>query len=792
MMWASSDNDSVGRRDKASKGSMKPLFQTDARGSIRSVDDASYRVFIETVRDYALLMLDPTGRVISWNPGAETIKGYKADEIIGKHFSVFYPPEAIEQGLPAHELVMADREDRFEDEGWRVRKDGTRFWANVVITALRDPDGSLIGYAKVTRDLTERRRHEESLRYNELRFRTLIEGVRDYAIYMLDPDGHVATWNAGALQIHGFDALEVIGSHFSRFLVPDGSEMARARRELLIAAQEGRFQEEGWRIRKSGARFWANVVITTIRDERGNLLGYSKITRDLTERIRHEARLRESEERFRLLVESVVDYAIVTLDEEGMITSWNIGAERINRYKSADIVGRHFSRLYPPEDIRANKPWRQLATARERGRVNEESWRIRSDGTQYWANNVIAALPESDTRRRAYYMVTQDLSHRRHAETLADTAQRMHEFIAMLAHELRNPLAPIRNAVVLMARREVKDPLVEAMRQTIDRQSQNLTRIVDELLDVNRVARGQFTIERQSIDLRDVLARAVETSRPLIDTHSHRLHISIADEPIDCYGDPMRLAQVVINILNNSAKYTPDGGDIWLVAERLGASVELRVRDNGRGIERDMIDRVFDLFMQVDPNAGSALGGLGVGLALVRRIVELHGGSVQAVSDGLGKGSEFIVRLPLTARPTADRSVGASGSQQAAARPLRVLVIDDNVDAANSLCLLLQSMGHTVRAVYDGPSGLAMAQEFTPEVVMLDIGMPVMSGYDVARALRASTSRYVIVAVTGWGHEAAKRQSREAGFDHHLVKPVSEVQLMEVLSTITRTRATQS
>jgi PAS domain S-box-containing protein len=771
---------------------MKSNLQMDMRGAIRGVDDASYRVFIETVRDYALLMLDPTGRVISWNPGAEAIKGYKADEIIGQHFSVFYPPEAIERGLPAHELVVADREGRFEDEGWRVRKDGTRFWANVVITALRSPEGALIGYAKVTRDLTERRRHEETLRYNELRFRTLVEGVRDYAIYMLDPDGHVATWNAGAQQIHGFAAQEVIGSHFSRFLVPDGGEMDRARRELTAAAQEGRFQEEGWRVRKNGSRFWANVVITTIRDERGNLLGYSKITRDLTERVRHETRLRESEERFRLLVESVVDYAIVTLDEEGMITSWNSGAERINRYKATDIVGRHFSRLYPPEDIRANKPWRQLAGARERGRVNEESWRIRSDGSQYWANNVIAALPESESRRRTYYMVTQDLSQRRHAETLADTAQRMHEFIAMLAHELRNPLAPIRNAVALMARRETKDPLVEAMRQTIDRQSQNLTRIVDELLDVNRVARGQFTIERQAIDLRDVLARAVETSRPLIDTHSHHLHVSIADQPIECFGDPMRLAQVMINILNNAAKYTPDGGDIWLSAERLDGCVELRVRDNGRGIERDLIDRVFDLFMQVDPNAGSALGGLGVGLALVRRIVELHGGSVQATSDGLGKGSEFIVRLPLTSHAGAGKSAEEDPLHERAPRPLRVLVIDDNVDAANSLCLLLQSMGHAVRAVYDGPSGIAMAQEFNPQVVMLDIGMPVMSGYDVARALRASSSRYVIVAVTGWGHEAAKRQSREAGFDHHLVKPVSEAQLAEVLGTITHARTART
>jgi len=772
----------------AQEGMSPAPLPTDSRIAVQGVDDLSFRVFIETVRDYALLMLDPTGHIISWNPGAEAIKGWKAEEILGKHFSTFYPPESIERGLPAHELVVAAREGRFEDEGWRVRKDGTRFWANVVITALHGPNGTLTGYAKVTRDLTERRRHEEALRYNELRFRTLIEGVRDYAIFMLDPDGHIATWNAGAQYILGYDAIEAVGTHFSRLLVPDGAEQTRARRELQIAAREGRFQEEGWRRRKNGTQFWANVVITAIRDPQGTLLGFSKITRDLTERIKHEAELRESQERFRLLVESVVDYAIVTLDEEGMITSWNSGAERINGYTATQILGRHFSRLYPPEDIQANKPWRQLAMARERGRVNDESWRLRSDGTQYWANNVIATLPATDVRKRAFYMVTQDLSQRRNAETLADTAQRMHEFIAMLAHELRNPLAPIRNAVALMERRKITDPLVESMRQTIDRQSQNLTRIVDELLDVNRVARGQFVIEKQTLDLRDVIARAVETSRPMIDRHGHHLQLSIPDQPIDCYGDPMRLAQVLVNILNNAAKYTPDGGDIWLAAERIENRVELRVRDNGRGIERDAIDRIFDLFMQVDPQAGSALGGLGVGLALVRRIVELHGGSVHVVSDGLGKGSEFIVRLPIIAPP--EKAVGAQTDDAAEVTgvPLRVLVIDDNVDATNSLGLLLQALGHTVRTAYDGPTGIALAREFAPDVVLLDLGMPGMSGYDVARALRAQASRQTIVAVTGWGDTAAKRQAQEAGFDHHLVKPVDEADLISLLGDVAKSR----
>src|SRR5436190_6846997 len=208
------------------------VTKAEPRALARGVDDLSFRIFIETVRDYALFMLDPTGRVISWNTGAEAIKGYKADEVIGKHFSAFYPPEAIDTGLPAHELVMAEREGRFEDEGWRLRKDGSRFWANVIITALHGSNGELTGYAKVTRDLTERRRHEESLRFNEARFRTLVESVRDYAIFVLNPEGDVGTWNAGAQQIYGFHAAEVVGSHFSRLMVADGTEWEMAVREL--------------------------------------------------------------------------------------------------------------------------------------------------------------------------------------------------------------------------------------------------------------------------------------------------------------------------------------------------------------------------------------------------------------------------------------------------------------------------------------------------------------------------------------------------------------------------------
>ena len=749
----------------------------------KSPGEEQFRVFVESVRDYALLILDTEGRIASWNAGAEAIKGYKASEIIGQHFSTFYPPESIESGLPQRELEGATRDGRYEDEGWRIRKDGSRFWANVIITALRDSDGTLIGFAKVTRDLTERRRHEESIKQSEARFRALIEGVRDYAIFMLDPDGSVTTWNAGAEQILGYKHLEILGEHLMRFY-PPGEAPAFARRELETATIEGRFEDEGWRVRKDGSRFWANAVLTAIRDSTGKLLGFSKIVRDLTERREYESHLRQSEERFRMLVESVIDYAIVTIDSTGFINSWNHGAQRITGFTATEIVGRHFSRLYPVEDVVAHKPWRQIIDARNQGRSFEEGWRKRKDGTQFWANSVIAPLPAAESAPEQFYIVTQDLTQRRHAESLADTAQKMHEFIAMLAHELRNPLAPIRNAVALMERRNIQDPIVESMRQTIERQSGQLVRIIDDLLDVNRVARGQLSIDKATIDLRDVIQRAVETSRPLIDAKHHLLRVDVTTRPIHIVADALRMTQVVVNLLNNAAKYTPTGGRIELYAGLSGDWAELRVLDNGKGIEAAALERIFDLFIQLEPSVTGTFGGLGVGLALVRRIVELHGGRVHAISDGPGLGSEFVVNLPLSDSPVAAKQ--APAEQPNASGSLRVLVVDDNVDAADSLAALLHQLGHRAETAYDGATALRIIPGLAPQLVLLDIGMPRMSGYQLARAISVMDldPRPTIAAVTGWGQPADKERARQSGFHRHYTKPVSEMELRQLLAEV--------
>jgi PAS domain S-box-containing protein len=750
----------------------------------------AYKLLVESIRDYAIFMLDPTGHVMTWTAAARAMKGYEAAEIIGAHFSTFYPKEQIERRWPEHELAQATAIGRFEDENWRIRKDGTRFWANVVITALRDETGKLFGFAKITRDLSERRAQEEALRQSEERFRLLVEGVREYAIFSLDTDGFVTSWNAGAEKLKGYTAEEIIGAHFSRFYPPEALKHAWPEHELRMATMDGRFEDEGWRIRKDGSRFWASVVITALRDAQGTLKGFSKITRDLTERKEAERRLAESEQLFRTLVQGVTDYAIIMLDHGGVVSSWNGGAEAITGYSTDEILGKHFSHFYTSEDIRASKPWQQLLAASETGRSADESWRVKKDSSQFWSSSVISAIYDAERKHRGYVLVMQDLTARRHAETLADTTQRMHEFIAMLAHELRNPLAPIRNAVELMRNRGLADPTLEAMRATIDRQLSTMTRLIDDLLDVNRIARGHFSVGRESVDLREVVSRAVEATNPLIAAYGHRLSVAIPDSMIVIQGDPIRLTQVFVNLLNNAAKYTPTGGSIGITLDYRETDVVVRVTDSGRGIEPSDLERIFDLFTQLEPNPAGQ-GGLGVGLALVRRVVELHGGTVRARSAGLGQGSEFTVTLPRPVERLELVSATKSENGKKAVARMRVLVVDDNRDAAESLQLLLTALGQDAYAVFDGKTAIEAAHRLRPHIVLLDIGMPGMSGYEVADALRASFGKDVpvLAAITGWGQETDKRVAQARGFNYHFTKPVNTAVLQDLLAAVAESHA---
>ncbi|HEX6900920.1 MAG TPA: ATP-binding protein [Thermoanaerobaculia bacterium] len=494
--------------------------------------------------------------------------------------------------------------------------------------------------------------------------------------------------------------------------------------------------------------------------------------------------LRESEEQFRLLVEGIRDYAIFMLDPEGYVVSWNSGAEAIKGYRAEEIVGQHFSRFYPERDVARRWPWHELKVAREVGRFEDEGWRVRKDGTMFWANVVITALYDREHRLRGFAKVTRDMTERRRVEALEKADLHRTEFLAMLAHELRNPLAPIRNALGLIGPGRPDDATLEWSRSIIERQVTHLSRLVDDLLDVSRITANKITLQREPVEIAQVVAGAVEASQPLIQEKEQLLEVHVPEEPVRVTGDLTRLSQVVLNLLNNAAKYTPEGGHIRLTVERQEGEAVIRVRDTGVGIAADLLPEIFELFTQGERSLDRPEGGLGIGLTLVKRLVELHGGTVQALSEGPGLGTEMIVRLPLLAGDLpADPSKIDRPGQSSASR--RILVVDDNRDAAETMSLLLELWGHEVFSAPDGPAALAIAAEHRPEIVLLDIGLPGMTGYEVAQHLREipGLERVLLVAVTGYGQREDRRRSREAGFEYHLVKPVEPEKLRELINS---------
>jgi PAS domain S-box-containing protein len=544
---------------------------------------------------------------------------------------------------------------------------------------------------------------ETQLRQSEERFRLMVAAVQDYAIFMLDPQGYISTWNIGAERIKGYSADEIIGQHFSRFYPQEAIDRQWPKVQLQRAEQLGHVEDEGWRVRKDGSRFWADVVITALRDEKGHLYGFAKVTRDLTER-------RASEEAIRRA---------------------NIELERRIADRTAELLA-------------ANKSLH--SEIEERGRLEAEL-------------------------------------HDRVAE-LATEAQHKNDFLAMLAHELRNPLAPIRNALHLLKLPGADPATTRQARGMMERQLQHLVRLVDDLLDVSRLMRDRIELRLESVELASIIARAIETAQPAIDAHGHELVVSLPNEPVTLEGDVVRLAQVFSNLLNNAAKFTPTVGRIWLSAETNDGQVNVRVRDSGAGIAPELLPRIFDLFVQADRSLARSQGGLGVGLTVVKRLVEMHGGSVVARSAGAGQGSEFSVRLPVVAKA---RMPAARPSRftNLATLAHRVLVVDDNVDAAESAAMLLRLWGHAVQTAHDGPFALQAARAFRPEIVLLDIGLPGLNGYEVAKQLRAQPwgRGMYLVAMTGFGQDDDKRRSLAAGFDVHLTKPLDPVKLEQLIAS---------
>lgn len=498
------------------------------------------------------------------------------------------------------------------------------------------------------------------------------------------------------------------------------------------------------------------------------------------------ASAQSASQRFQYFALSNVNDAVVASDTDGRITFFNPAAERLYGLPSAGALGRKLGEIYDHTWVSPDDEPAAATALTERGAWRGETIHRTRAGKELRVESSVAVLLDQLGRPAGRLAVIRDVTDRHRAEeALRDADRKKDDFIATLAHELRNPLAPIRNAVALLRSKEDLDPGLGWCRTMIDRQVEQMAHLLDDMLDVSRITRGRITLRQEALQLVTVIERAIELARPLIDKASHSLTVSLPPQPVLVYGDPVRLAQIFSNLLTNAAKYTEVRGRIELAAAIDGEGVQVTVRDNGIGIAAEFLPHMFDMFGQVKAAIERSQGGLGIGLSLVKGLVEMHGGRISAVSSGLGKGSEFSVWLPALLNPSA-----AFSPQEQAAIPqrsvsgCRILVVDDNEDAAESLALLLRQRGNEVEVALDGFQALARMGHLKPDAVLLDIGLPGMNGYEVCRIIRDRTEdgQTVIIATSGWGQDDDRRRTRESGFDAHLVKPVQENELMTLLA----------
>jgi PAS domain S-box-containing protein len=601
----------------------------------------------------------------------------------------------------------------------------------------------------MARNITPRRNLFES----ERRFRLLVEGVVDYAIFMLDPNGIISNWNAGARRIKGYEAAEVIGRHFEIFYLPEDREAGMPARSLQTAREDGRFEAEGWRLRKDGTKFLASVVIDAIY-EAGELIGFAKITRDVTERANAQASLHASESQLRLLVSGVTDYALYMLDPNGIVTNWNIGGQRIKGYLPEEIIGQHFSRFYSDADQAAGRPARALQLARDNGRYEEEGWRVRKDGTFFWASVVIDAIRDDHGHILGFAKITRDISERREAQQKLEKIQRqlaesqkldaLGQLTGGVAHDFNNLLMIVTGNIHILKRLAGNDAKGLRAVQAIEKASQHGASLTRQLLTFAR----RQSVSPQTVDL----SERIHSLREVLDTGlggSVQVLIQVDAGVWPVTVDPGEFEAALVNLVVNARDAMPGGGTVTIRATntrldddaRTGDFVAIHVEDAGTGIPPDVVAKVFDPFFTTKP-VGK---GTGLGLSQVHGFAHQAGGTVTVESE-LGKGTTLTIYLPRGVPETASGTVepGSAGSGT-------VLLVEDNPDVASASAVLLEQLGYSVRWVADAESALSALDRDAIDLVFSDIVMSgKMDGLGLARAIKQKHPSLPILLATGY------------------------------------------
>jgi PAS domain S-box-containing protein len=785
----------------------------------REVGHARLAGIVDSAMD-AIVTVDAGQRVALFNAAAEAMFRCPAAEAVGSPLDRFIP-ERFRAAHREHFQKFCDsgataRSARHLGILSGLRADGEEFPIEASLS--RAEVGGEILCTAILRDITHWKRTEAALRSSEARFRLLAEtaarllatedtqGLIDtlsrkvmaqldcqaFFNFLADPASGRLRLNACAgiseAEARELEWLDICAADCAAgHPIPPGSRKATASPACPLAGMIRGFGIEAYCCHPlvAGQRFLGTLSFGSKSRARFTP-GEVELMRIVTgqvaaalQRLLAQQALRDSEERYRSLVEQSAD-GIFVCDPQGRYLDVNSAGAAMLGYRREELLRLSIPDVIAPEEIPRVAP----ETARfADGQAARSEWRLRRKDGSFFPGEIMGrqlpdgrlqAILRDTTERKEYEAKLLD-----QAERLRQADRRKDEFLALLAHELRNPLAPIRTAAASLGRPGLDPAQLARSREIIARQVAQLARLVDDLLDVSRITLGRIELRKEALEISAILRQAVETCQPLLDARRHQLSLGLPPEPLRVEGDPVRLEQVVSNLLNNAAKYTDAGGRIDLRAEPEGGDILIRVRDNGRGIESSALPRLFDLFYQEDPSLERA-GGLGIGLSLVKRLAELHGGGVSAHSEGRGQGSEFVVRLP---RLLDSPKPSLPGPEPPPAANLSVLVVDDNEDAAESLSLLLELDGHRVLTAHAGHAAVELALAARPQAVLLDIGLPGLDGYEACRRMRAGgLSQALIVAVTGYGQDADARRAEAAGFDAHLVKPVDPAAIQALLA----------
>lgn len=729
--------------------------------------------------------LTPDGRLLWMNEnGRRLMEVCDFDALRGCDWAAFWDQGGVRpEAEAALAAARAGGVGRFR--GFCPTAAGSPRWWDVAVTPVPGPDGTVEQLLSVSRDVTDARAAEQRLAESEQRFRIMADGL-PFPVWVHDPAGRLRLINRTYCDYFGVTAEQVLDEGWRPLVHPDDREEYVG--SFLLAVRERTPWSRPCRVRRAGGDEWRWIESSARPhySSDGGYLGMVGCSPDVTERERAQATLRARERELQTLADNTPD--VLTRFDRGLRHVFvNAAVEKATGRPRAEFLGRTNRDLGMPAD-QCDRWDAALMAVFESGQ--HRSLEFTFDGPAGVRHYAARLVPEFGPDGAVEFVlgVTHDVTDRRRFEqTLADQDKRKDEFLATLAHELRNPLAPIRNGLQVLRLSGEATGAVAKARDMMDRQLGHLVNLVDDLLDISRVSQGKITLKRERLTVREAVEAAVEACRPTVDAKHHTLATDLPAEPLAVDGDRTRLVQVVSNLLTNAAKYSDDGGRITVSARREGGEAVVSVTDTGLGIAPELLPTLWDMFTQVRDTLDKAQGGLGIGLSLVKKLVEMHGGTVAAASAGVGFGSTFTVRLPLAAEVPRPLDTPTGGTGRGMRRPTpgrRILVVDDNRDGAESLAMMLGLFGHRTNTAHDGVAALAAARAFGPEVVFLDIGLPGMDGYEVARRLRADpdTAGATLVALTGWGSEDDKRRSKEVGFDHHLTKPVDAAEVTALLA----------